>query len=435
MYDLRGTLQSAAQKLSLATAAETRFLHDLFGRKGPHSSTGKLAGQNIVIVGGELFNKGAQAMTFTVVDNLRRRYPNRELYLLSYADYERPDAEKEQYRFEILPWGTEARLGALTKRADFLNDDENATATIREVMNDCACVVDISGYALSSQWGFNVSFMYLVNLAMASSYSVPVYVLPQSIGPFEYPPLEAGVLNPLMNLYLSYPEIIYSRERRGVDALSSYTTHNVEHELDIVLQSEGYHLENVFTDVPEFETVAVENDAMGVVPNSRVMERVDHDRFYTHYDAAIEAALRDGYTVYILRHSTEDRHICERISARFADEPQVRLLKQDLNAIELERVIEQFDFMIGSRYHSIVHAYKNGVPAIAIGWADKYGDLLEEFDQSEFFFDAREPIQRERLVRAVSTLAADNAEEGEQIDRQRSNIIEGDVFRRTFPPA
>ena len=51
--------------------------------------------RNIIVTGGELFNKGAQAMTFIAVSELRRRFPNHEIFLLSEMDFARPQAEKE----------------------------------------------------------------------------------------------------------------------------------------------------------------------------------------------------------------------------------------------------------------------------------------------------------------------------------------------------
>ena len=60
--------------------------------------------RNIIITGGELFNKGAQAMTFVSVDEIKRRFPDHQIYLLSEMDMKRPAAEKEQYTFDFIGW-------------------------------------------------------------------------------------------------------------------------------------------------------------------------------------------------------------------------------------------------------------------------------------------------------------------------------------------
>lgn len=67
----------------------------------------------IAIVGGELFNKGAQAMTFTVINEMKDKYPDAEILLLSSMDYERPSEEKERYNFEILRWSIKDKIAVL----------------------------------------------------------------------------------------------------------------------------------------------------------------------------------------------------------------------------------------------------------------------------------------------------------------------------------
>ena len=59
---------------------------------------------NIIITGGELFNKGAQAMTFVAVDELRKRFPEHEVCLLSEMDLERPEEERRKYAFGFTGW-------------------------------------------------------------------------------------------------------------------------------------------------------------------------------------------------------------------------------------------------------------------------------------------------------------------------------------------
>lgn len=52
--------------------------------------------KNVVLFGGSLFNKGAQAMTFITVDEIAKRMPDHNVILLSSKDYERNELEKAQ---------------------------------------------------------------------------------------------------------------------------------------------------------------------------------------------------------------------------------------------------------------------------------------------------------------------------------------------------
>ena len=47
----------------------------------------------ILITGGNLINKGAQAMTFIAVDEIKRRFPDREVVVISDVDAARSDEE------------------------------------------------------------------------------------------------------------------------------------------------------------------------------------------------------------------------------------------------------------------------------------------------------------------------------------------------------
>ena len=60
--------------------------------------------KNIIITGGELFNKGAQAMTFIAVDELKKRFPAHQILVLSELDLQRSKEEREQYAFQFIGW-------------------------------------------------------------------------------------------------------------------------------------------------------------------------------------------------------------------------------------------------------------------------------------------------------------------------------------------
>jgi polysaccharide pyruvyl transferase WcaK-like protein len=93
-----------------------------------------------------------------------------------------------------------------------------------------------------------------------------------------------------------------------------------------------------------------------------------------------------------MRHSIEDLSFCWDIKKMFIDLDAVIIIEDDFNAIELENIIKQFDFIVASRYHSVIHAYKNNVPAIVLGWATKYKDLTRACAQESCFIDCNRRI-------------------------------------------
>ena len=390
---------------------------------------------NVIIVGGELFNKGAQAMTFTVVDQIKRRFQDKDIYLFSTRDFNRDEKEKNIYDFNILPWDLKSKLWLLCSRNKLFKKDNHKynyiKDNIKEIIKGTEFFIDISGYALSSQWGWFSSVNYLLNIIIAKNYSIPYYIFPQSIGPFDYSLKYKIFLYPLLKLYLKYPKRIFPREKEGLECVYKFRRKNVEKKYDIVLQNQGYNLANIFKKKVNLKNIEIENNSVGIIPNLKVVERINSEETYPIYKLIIKKIINAKKSVYILRHSHEDLVICEKIKKFFPNNKNVILISDDLNSIELESIIKQFDFVIASRYHSIVHSYKNAVPALVIGWATKYFELLKDFDQLGYFFDCRDGININEINDKIDKLVQNYKYEKKKIiykinSMQKENIF--DIF-------
>lgn len=391
------------------------------------------SGSTVAIVGGELFNKGAQAMTFTVVDQLRRRDPEIQPVLLSGRDYEGKPAARERYSFEVLPWGTEVRAGLLAPVLAPTVPDRwppRALERIDEVLADTRYIVDVNGLSLTSEFGFRTSISYLSNLAVARRYGLPIYLLPQSFGPFDYPAARRAALEPFLRTYLPYPKLVFARERNGLDLLTRYTERNLEHAFDLVLQYQTYKIQNIYRAPPELREPEIAPNAVGLVPNAQLSQRADAATLRDTYRALVEALLDEEKIVYVFRHATEDLGLCREIKALFPDEERVVLLEEDFSAVELERIISRLQLLVGSRYHSVIHAYRNQVPALVIGWAVKYRELVEAFDQTQYFFDGREALEPAPVHRAARELSNREKDESATISARLDRIRRRPVLDR-----
>jgi len=121
-------------------------------------------------------------------------------------------------------------------------------------------------------------------------------------------------------------------------------------------------------------------------------------------------------------HSHSDLSICVELKERLPNNMYVKLISEDLNSIELENIIRQFDFLITSRYHALIQAYKNGVPSIVISWASKYYDLLKNFDQLDYYFDIRKDIDINIFYSKINQMLANIEKEKNRINQRLSNI-------------
>ena len=112
----------------------------------------------------------------------------------------------------------------------------------------------------------------------------------------------------------------------------------------------------------------------------------------------------------------------------FAGESRVTFLDRDFSCIEYNELVKRFDFVIASRYHSIIHAYKNGVPCIAIGWAVKYNTLLESFGQEQYCFDLRKEVSPAEIIAAMKRMTENRLSEKERILKTLELIQKENVF-------
>ena len=387
--------------------------------------------ENVIIIGGELFNKGAQAMTFTVVDQMKKRFPDKNIYLFSTQDFDRTDIEKSRYTFKILPWDLTTKLKLLSfwnkllmKNSKYGHLEKN----VESVLKNGEFIIDISGYALSSQWYWFKSFNYLLNIILSRKNSVQYYIFPQSIGPFNYPLKYNILLYPLMKLYLKYPKRIFPREKEGVVWVRKFTKKNVEQNHDIVLQTKQYNLSNIYNKKFHSKHMQIQPHSVAIIPNLRVIEKTNPDDIYLVYVSLINRLINAKKTVYILRHSYEDLNVCRKIKNDYLDNNCVQLISTDLNAFELENILKQFDFVIASRYHSVIHSYKNGVPALVIGWATKYIELLEYFDQSDYCFDARDGINTNEIDDKLNKMIREYECERNKIITKMDSITKENIF-------
>jgi coenzyme F420-reducing hydrogenase beta subunit/polysaccharide pyruvyl transferase WcaK-like protein len=389
------------------------------------------AKRNIVIVGGALSNKGSQAMTFTVVDQMKRRFPDKDIYLFSTPDFRRPEREKRKYTFKFRSWDifTAFRLSGFLGRllVSKSNEWQEEKDTEKIIRNAC-CFIDISGFALSSELGFVTSWYYLLNIMTAKKFSVPFYILPQSIGPFDYPLTYRFLFSPMVKMFLKYPERIYPREEAGVNSLMKYIKRKVEKYPDIVLQNDSYEISHIFNGDLELKGTEVKTNSVGIIPNLRVIERTDAVELMKVYNTLINSLISAKKTVYVVRHSHEDLGICTDIKNRFHDNDKVILVSHDLNAFQLENIIKQFDFIVASRYHSIVHAYRNVVPSLVIGWSNKYRELLKDFNQLGYYFDCRIPIDAAKINIQLEKLINNRQQEISVIKSRLAQIKKMNVF-------
>lgn len=358
--------------------------------------------KNIIITGGGMQNKGAQSMTFICVSQLQKLYPNDRIILITLAN-EEPD----KYNFDIVKISYPAlkcavkpisRMKMLVNRIKQKDIDQ-----IEAIYKESKMMIDISGYALGSNWADATVDYYLSCIECAKKYNIPVYIMPQSFGPFDYP-TDSGMLMRIRET-MSYPQIIYAREKEGYQLLKSkFQLNNLASSCDLVLKSKSADIKSVYKNVNKKCMITVLDNAVAVIPNVRTFDHKNKNIVTEYYKIIIDWLLEKKHAVYLINHSAEDKSFCEELKKSYSGESFIFIVNEELDCFDYEEIIKKFDYIIASRYHSIIHALKNSVPCIALGWAIKYKELLSLVGQSDCVLDVRDELTKQDLYEVLSLM-------------------------------
>lgn len=398
----------------------------------------------ILITGTGFVNKGSQAMLFNAVDELKKRFPDKEVIDLSTLDYNKGDVT--QYNFKIMPdnlslfipkkYAAFRDLGKrlLNYKGKKIADDEQEKwkKQMEEIYNNTYFIVNAGGFALGAPIGRGksaTSMAFLMRIMAADNLGIPIFLLPQSFGPFNYLPGHKQLVLYFMKKYLHKARLIFAREIEGYKLLKPYKKDGLILCKDIVITNKDIKEQNIYKNPSNsVKKIKIKGEnPIAVIPNMMCFENTNRDEFIKIYRKII-AHLQEKNEVYLLRHSKEDIEACELIYNSIENKRNVYMLTDEMNCFELEYVLQQFKYCIASRFHSIVHSYKNGTPCVVIAWAVKYYDLMESFKQESYLFDVREDMNVERIISKIDEMEKNYLEEKEIIAKCLSKQQEINAF-------
>jgi len=370
-------------------------------------------------------------MTLISICELKKRFPEHRILLLTWNTSPAAKEKHSMYDLELLqipPLKFAQAAKKPLKRTIFSLCYGKSFLDVDAIYRNTDVFIDISGYALGSNWDVKICHDYLDNIEHALAYGIPVYLMPQSFGPFDYMDVEGKAIDARTRRLFPRIRHIFAREQEGYDILvSRYDLKNVTLTHDMVLSSKLDDYSDAFREKQVFDLPAITENSMAVIPNVRVGDSGVND-WLAVYAAAVRTGLKQGLYVYITYHSTQDRQLCQEIKNEFADEDRVIFLDHDYSCIEFNELVKKFRFVVASRFHAIVHALKNGVPCVALGWAAKYMELMKLFGHEKYVFDLREKVDSVDVKKAVEIMAQNCQTEAKVIKAALPKLQEVNVF-------
>ena len=370
-------------------------------------------------------------MLIATMNGIKRKYPETKftVFSLSRKDWDSDTASKFP-EIEILPWSTWTVLIIwfklyLIPGISILNHrlpiGKELRKSIKRIKSS-DLILAASGYAIGSRWSIFHSRRIIRTIKIAKRYKKPIYLVPQSFGPFNWKGKKADKFMKDIYKTLCYPEQIYCREKEGYECLSTLGLKNIKLAPDSVVSDNNFLDGEMFIKESfQNKSLISEKGSIGLVINKHIIDRDDRTSIKNLYVNILKYLIKNtDEKIVVFKSSTEDDKYLNDLCKMFSDEQRIIFDLNDYNSIELVKYIRNFNFLIASRYHSCIFAYLNSVPCVIIGWSEKYYNLAEYFQQEKFVVSI-EDWNEIRIFENIDYLSENYKKESKVIS---SSIIE-----------
>ncbi len=383
--------------------------------------------KSILLVGGNFVNKGAEAMLKTVRSVIESDHPGSQYYAI--VTEAQAEVAREEGFIPLFPPQESAILMKLRyygnaimyRLAKFLPIQQKPFADItplgsmRREIDQLDLAVDVSGYAYHDGRGYRQPYETIKAMDFAAKKGAKYVFMPQAWGSFESPDLRKA-----MKAMMAKADDFYTRDtvsRRYMAELLGVAIDEIKLCPDIafalplpaaeigekLLQSKGYEKDS--------------RPLVAISPNMRVYSRFKGDKNDHPYLQHLEALIKHLISKYQARIvlvpndiypgqkpvGEDDRYLCRVLYQRLNKADSCFLFDEFLSTEQVKSVVGQCDFLVGSRFHSLVFALGQGVPAMAISWSHKYRELFRLFDMEKYVVEDQ-VIELSESVRLLDDL-------------------------------
>lgn len=367
----------------------------------------------------EFVNKGQELMLHAALRRLQRAWP---------------DAAFTMAPSKLAPFLPRAELGLLQKAwlwrfgIQWGGLAAIAPARLREYYGvvldrEVDVVADAAGFLYTDLWGPRPAEELAHSCRRWRKRGIPIILLPQAFGPFTSRRLKKAI-----RTIVDHADLIFARDK-------------VSHQHLVEAAGEREHL-RIAPDFTSLIDGIVPDDfevtphRYAIVPNYRMIDKTSKarsDAYLPFMIRCVRYLKEQGVAPFLLVHSGPlDLELADQIcQACGGDVPVIR----ERHPLKIKGILGQCEGSIGSRFHGLVSALNQGVPALATGWAHKYQELFDEYGFSAGVLDTRdsEDTLRRRLdlllnpasrVRIQHTLL-----ENARALNQRAEAMWQEVFR------
>lgn len=316
--------------------------------------------------------------------------------------------------------------------AKFLSSDQKKTYEL--FMNAKAAFVKGGGF-LHAYEGLTDTykiyfFLYHINLAL--SMGIPVFVMPNSYGPFA-----SQASRRMVRKCLSKCQLVYSRESISQRVLMDNCGVNSILSRDLAMYLEKDHSFNAREYLTEKGIKMEKGKTVGItVRPYRFPGAPNPDELYEQYKESICNLilwlLENKYHPVLIEHVfSENYHerdiICiNEIAASLKGKGKHVGVFSDLtlNCKQMKSIYAEMDYLVGTRFHSVIFALTEAVPVIAITYGGNKGDgIMKDIGLSDYAVPI-DSLSREVLIKRFKSLVDNRDKVSTYIRDNRKHIAE-----------
>lgn len=291
---------------------------------------------------------------------------------------ERPQLAWVKWMPDLASLGKAVRSGSPKKVARLCQDGMALALAPRKMLHarrvapgrEMAALLDCSGFAYGDVWPTHRIERRTAYYRKLKAQGTAVILLPQAFGPFERPDIRRCCTELFEQCELIYPRDGASR-RHLVDLGVADKTPPVTPDITHLLKG-----------TPPADPAAWKQRVC-IVPNARMMDKTSQetsDRYLSFLLKSIELVRAQKLEPCLLVHERNDLPLAQRIRDSVAS--PLPVLNED--ALNSKGILGASYAVIGSRYHALISALSQRVPAIGTSWSHKYEELFGDYGCSEY---------------------------------------------------
>ena len=335
------------------------------------------------VTGTNTQNKGAELMLVAIREHFDDRPDVRLAVNQFFGSYQERAAYGLLQKVALNGWGR-SRVAAALMPDEF----RRSFGLVRE--NDVDAVIDASGFAFGDQHPPERTIQFADRVEAAKRAGKPVILLPQALGPFTRPSIREAFVR-----VVDAADLVFARD----DVSMAHTREAT---------GDPPHLKQApdFTNLvkPDCTTDSDAADRATIVPNQRMIEKAETEDEASAYvpfmGRCIEAVTEVGLEPVLLLHEEEDDELASEIREYVECNVPIR---QKTDPLILKRFLGESHLVVASRFHALVGALSQGVPAIGTSWSHKYEMLFEEYGCSDMLLSVTSEEERVRDCVAAAT--------------------------------